>query len=314
MYGNNFVAFPTAFDNQGRVKLSACADMVEFYLSQHADGFYLHGFTGEGWCMTPEMRKLWITETVKRVNHRVPVFVSVGYGSNPDDGVNLARFAAQSGADAVSTTAIRKEALIDENIAYFRRISIAANIPFYVYWHMSTGNLNNGQRLDPETLIDILKREVPTFCGFKYTDSNFYYAQRIKQYAPDVKLFTGVDQMCVAGHMMGSDGSIGALQACTCEHFYQIKKLMNEGAIEEAFSMQLRANNIYAALDNIEVGGLIPGIKYILREYFGVDAGKLSPLSPNQDIIDPNIGKRLLQRFDENIYKTDAVSKAKSTF
>ena len=32
-------------------------------------------------------------------------------------------------------------------------------------------------------------------------------------YAPEVKLFTGVDQMCVAGHLMGSDGSIGALQA-----------------------------------------------------------------------------------------------------
>lgn len=303
MYGNNYVAFPTAFDNDGKVRISACEKMVEFYLAQHADGFYLHGFTGEGWCMTPEMRMQWIEETVKRVNHRVPVFVSVGYNEDPEDGVKLAQFAAKAGADAVSTVALRKDALIDENVAYFKRVSQAANIPFYVYWHMSNGNLNNGLRLDPEDLIDILKKEVPTFTGFKYTDSNFYYAQRIKQYAPDVKLFTGVDQMCAAGHLMGSDGSIGALQACTCEHFHQIKVLMNEGKFIEAFDMQLRANNIYAALDECEVGGLIPGIKYVLREYYGVDAGMVSPLSPNRDISDAAIGKRLMRRFEENIYK-----------
>ena len=303
MYGNNFVAFPTAFDEEGRVKLSACGKMVEFYLSQHADGFYLHGFTGEGWCMTPEMRKQWIAETVKQVEHRVPVFVSVGYNDDPEDGLALARFAAQVGADAVSTVALRKDALIDENVAYFKRISEAAGIPFYVYWHMSNGNLNNGERLDPEELVDILKREVPTFAGFKYTDSNFYYAQRIKQYMPEVKLYTGVDQMCAAGHLMGSDGSIGALQACTCEHFHQIKSLLNQGKFEEAFAMQLRANNIYAALDEREVGGLIPGIKYVLREYYGVDAGKVSPLSPNCDITDAAIGKRLMDRFEANIYK-----------
>lgn len=303
MYGNNHVAFLTAFDENGQVKVSACKDMVEFYLGQHADGLYLHGFTGEGWCMTPEMRKTWIAETVKQVNKRIPVFVSVGYNDDPEVTVDLARFAAQAGADAVSTVAIRKEALIDENVAYFKRISQAAGIPFYVYWHMAHGNLNNGERLDPEELVDILKREVPTFAGFKYTDSNFYYAQRVKQYAPDVQLLTGVDQMCAAGHLMGSDGSIGALQAITCEHYSQMKKLMNEGKLTEAFDMQLRANNIYAAIDEREVGGLIPGIKYIMREYYHVDAGVLSPLSPNKNITDPAIAKRLLDRFTANIYK-----------
>ena len=303
MYRNNFVAFPTAFDTRGNVNLSACEKMVEFYLSQHADGFYLHGFTGEGWCMTPEMRKAWMQETVRVVNHRVPVLVSVGYGKAQEEAIELGRFAGSIGADGVSSVAISKEARINENAAYFKKISEAAGIPFYVYWHFTNGNLNGGERLDAETMIDILTREVPTFVGFKYTDSNFYYMQRIKEYRPDLIVYTGVDQMCAAGHLMGSNGSIGALQACTCGHFSQIVRQLNEGHYEEAFALQRRANNIYAALDDPSVGGLIPGIKYILKNYYSVDAGSVSPLSPSRDLEDGEAADRLMERFTANIYK-----------
>ena len=304
MYGNNFVAFLTAFNEDGSVKLDACERMVDFYLNeQHADGLYLHGYTGEGWCMTPEMRKVWMKRTIEIVNHRVPVFVSVGYGKTEEEGIELARYAGSVGADAVSSIGIRQDAKIEENAAYFKKISEAAGIPFYVYWHMAEGNLNGGERMDAEEMLDILKKEVPTFTGFKYTDSNFYYAQRIKQYMPEIKLLTGVDQMCLAGHLMGSDGSIGALQAVTCEHFHRMLTLMNEGKIDEAFKMQLHANNIYAALDEREVGGLIPGIKFIMKAYYGVDAGFLSPLSPNKEVTDPGVQKRLLDKFEKNIYQ-----------
>ena len=303
MFNNNYVAFPTAFDKNGNVNIASCETMVEFYLSQHADGFYLHGFTGEGWCMTPEMRKAWMQETVRVVNHRVPVIVSVGYGKSQEDAIELGRFAGSIGADGVSSVAITREAKIEDNAAYFKRISSAAGIPFYVYWHFSNGNLNGGERLDAEPMIDILSREVPTFTGFKYTDSNFYYMQRIKEYRPDLTIFTGVDQMCAAGHLMGSDGSIGALQACTCGHFAEMLKKMNDGNYSEAFELQRRANNIYAALDDPEVGGLIPGIKYILKNYYKVDAGSVSPLSPSKDLADGKVAERLMERFTANIYQ-----------
>lgn len=301
MYSNNFVAFLTPFKN-GEVDLSACEKMVDFYLSQHADGLYMHGWTGEGWCMTPDMRKAWIKRTVEVVDHRIPVFVSVGYGKDEETGIDLAKFAASVGADAVSSVSIRPDAKIAENAAYFKRISEASGIPFYVYWHFAEGNLNGGERIDAEELLDVLKAEIPTFTGFKYTDSNFYYMQRMKQYMPELKIFTGVDQMCVAGHLMGSDGSIGALQAVTCEHFHQIIKAMNEGSMDKALDLQLRANNIYAALDDREVGGLIPGIKYIMKNYYGVDCGTLSPLSPNKEVTDPGVQKRLMERFEANIF------------
>lgn len=265
MYGNNYVAFLTAFDSDGSVKVSACEKMVDFYLGQGADGLYLHGFTGEGWCMTPEMRKTWIKRTVDVVDHRVPVFVSVGYGKTEEEGIELARYAGAVGADAVSSVAIRPEASIEENVAYFKKVSEAAKVLFYVYWHMANGNLNGGARLDAEELIDILKREVPTFAGFKYTDSNFYYAQRIKQYAPEVKLFTGVDQMCVAGHLMGSDGSIGALQAATCGHYssmlsYTLCRGIREGWLERGQYEPIAKKLRNAALACVDEYGIVRGV------------------------------------------------------
>ena len=77
---------------------------------------------------------------------------------------------------------------------------------------------------------------------------------------------------------------------------------MNAGDMDRAFSLQLRANNIYAALDAREVGGLIPGIKYIMREYYGVDAGYLSPLSPNRELTDTGARERLMKIFRDNIF------------
>ena len=78
---------------------------------------------------------------------------------------------------------------------------------------------------------------------------------------------------------------------------------MNQGNYEEAFELQRRANNIYAALDAPEVGGLIPGIKYILKNYYGVDAGSVSPLSPSKDLKDGKAATRLMELFSANIYK-----------
>ena len=57
-----------------------------------------------------------------------------------------------------------------------------------------------------------------------------------------------------------------------------------------------------AALDAREVGGLIPGIKYIMRAYYGVDAGYLSPLSPNSELTDSGARERLMKTFRENIF------------
>ena len=303
MIGGNWTALLTPFDKNGSVMVQQADALIQFYQKQRADGVYLLGYTGEGSVMNTAQRKEWAEAVVTAARGKMHAFVHVGYSSDPKVGIDLARHAASIGAEAVSSVGLSKDTMLNENMAYFRAVSEASGLPFYVYWNAFGGNLNGGQRLDPAELIDALKKNVPTFCGFKYTDSNFYYMDRIKQIDQDVVVFTGVDQMCAAGRLMGSDGSIGALQAVTCLHFAVMLDLLAAGDIKGAMEMQIRANNIYEALDEREIGTLIPGLKFIMKEYYGVDTGEVCPGAPYHSVTDAAIGKRLLDRFTANIYK-----------
>jgi dihydrodipicolinate synthase/N-acetylneuraminate lyase len=303
MIGGNWTALLTPFDKNGNIKTEQADALVGFYQKQRADGVYLLGFTGEGSVMNADQRKEWAEAVVKAARGKMHAFVHVGYSSDPKVGIELARHAASIGAEAVSSVGLSKETMLDENMAYFKAVSEASGLPFYVYWNAFGGNLNGGKRLDPRELIDALKKNVPTFKGFKYTDSNFYYMDRIKQIDKDVVVFTGVDQMCVAGRLMGSDGSIGALQAVTCLHFAMMLDKLASGDVKGAMEMQICANNIYEALDEREIGSLIPGLKFVMKEFYGVDVGEVCPGTDYHSITDAAIGKRLLERFTKNIYK-----------
>lgn len=303
MIGGNWTALLTPFDKDGNIKTEQAEALVRFYLEQRADGVYLLGYTGEGSVMNVPQRKEWAEAVVKAARGRLHAFVHVGYSSDPKVGVALAEHAAAIGAEAVSSVGLSKDALLPENIAYFRAVSEASNLPFYVYWNAFGGNLNGGRRLDPAELVGALKKNVPTFKGFKYTDSNFYYMDRIKRLDRDVVVFTGVDQMCAAGRLMGADGSIGALQAVTCLHFAMMLDKLAAGDVNGAMQMQTSANNIYEALDEREIGSLIPGLKFIMKEYYGVDVGEVCPGAPYRSITDAAVGKRLLDCFTQNICK-----------
>ena len=303
MINGIFSALLTPFDEKGRVKTEIAEALIDFYVSQRAGGVYLLGYTGEGMTMTKEQRMTWVEAAIPAAKGKLHTIVHVGYSNDPEVGISLARHAAKVGADAVSSVGLSDQASLAENIAYFKEVSKVSQLPFYVYWNSFGGNLNGGVRLDPQDLVAVLKKEVPTFTGFKFTDSNFYYMERIKQYDSSVEIMTGVDQMCVPARLMGADGAIGALQAVTCEHFAAMWDLVEAGAIKEAMELQVRANNIYEALDVQEIGGLISALKYVMKHHYGIDVGYVCKEAPYHDLVDTEIGNALMETFRHNIYK-----------
>lgn len=302
MQGGIWSALLTPFDAEGRIMAEQAEALISFYQRQRADGLYLLGFTGEGEFMTREQRMTWAEAALAAGKGKLPLYVHVGYSSDPANGIALAEHAGRIGADAVSSVGLSRGAKLAENIAYFRAVSEASGLPFYVYWNAFGGNLNGGERLDPPQLLDAL-RTVPTFAGFKYTDSNFYYLDRIKKYAPEAVVYTGVDQMCIAGRLMGSDGAIGALQSVTCEHMKVMWEKYHAGDVAGAMALQVRANNIYEALDAPDIGSLIPAMKLVMKEHYGVDVGVPCAAAPFKAIADPAIAERVLRLFRQNIYQ-----------
>lgn len=289
-------AFVTAFDRQGNVTPAAAEKLVAYYIDQGADGLYALGWTGEGWCMAAAERKAWAEATLSAAGGRMPVVIHVGYCPDTDESADLARHAAGCGAFAVASVPLKGDATLRANAAYFRKLSDAAGIPFYIYWNQEIVDDRTGRRAGAGQLLDAMFR-IPGFAGIKYTDSNFYYIDRLKVHNPAVNVLTGVDGMCIAAGLLGADGSIGALQAVTCRHMKKLWLAMKAGRAAEAMDLQTRANNVYEMLDRPDVG-VIQGLKAILA-HLGLPAGRPKP--PAQPLTDPLLLAELIKVYEANI-------------
>jgi dihydrodipicolinate synthase/N-acetylneuraminate lyase len=289
-------AFITAFTAQGRVDPGAAAPLVDYYLEQGADGLYALGWTGEGWCMTPDERKTWAEAALSAARGRLPVVIHVGYCPDTADAAALARHAADHRAFAVASVPLAGNNSLRANTDYFRQLADAAGLPFYIYWNQEIVDDRTGARAHPKVLLDAMAA-IPGFAGIKYTDTNFYYIDRLKKYNPAVNILTGADGMCIAGGLLRADGSIGALQAVTCRHMKTLYLAMKASRIAESMDLQTRANNVYEMLDRPDIG-VIQGLKAILLHQ-GLPAGYPKP--PVKPLTDPRLLAELLQVHKANI-------------
>ncbi len=297
-------ALVTPMDKEGNIKTELAEALVDLYIKQQADGLYMLGWTGEGACLSKEKRMQWTEAVLDAAKGRLPVLVHVGYNSNLDDSVALAEHAAERGAYAVSSVGISQTATLQDNVDYFKRISEAApGIPFYIYWVEGGRTLTGGDEIRPAEILDAMKA-VPTFAGIKFTDTNFYVLERFKKHAPDINILTGVEEVALCAQLMGADGNIGALQAVTCFHYKQMWKYMEEGNYRKAREMQYRANEVAEAYRRVDIGNM-PGIKFLLKEIYDIDAGYCAPAGPFANRVVSGEGAEYLKKvFRENILIT----------
>jgi dihydrodipicolinate synthase/N-acetylneuraminate lyase len=226
-----------------------------------------------------QKRKQWAEAILAYGKNKLPIFIHVGYNKNLDDSVELASHAEKHGAFAVASVGIGAQASLDDNIAYFKRLSAAApNTPFYIYWVAQGTTLTGGKGITAHELLTKME-QVPTFAGIKFTDSNFYMLERFKKYRPDINILTGVEQMAMCGQLMGADGNIGAEQAVTPYHFKLMWEKTLAGKIDEVKELQFRANHVCEFWDKPGVGSL-PGIKVLFDKIYGIPAGYASPKGP----------------------------------
>lgn len=272
-------ALVTPMDKEGNVKAELAEALIDLYIKQQADGLYMLGWTGEGAYLSKEKRMMWTEAVLAAAKDRLPVLVHVGYNSNLNDSVELAEHAAGHGAYAVSSVGISRNATLYDNVSYFKRISEAApDIPFYIYWVDGGRTLTGGNEIRPVEILDAMK-DVPTFAGIKFTDTNFYVLERFKKHAPGLNILTGVEEVALCAQVMGADGNIGALQAVTCYHYKQMRKSMAEGDYGQARNLQYKANEVAEAYRRTDIGNM-PGIKFLLKRIYGIDAGYCSPSGP----------------------------------
>ena len=103
---------------------------------------------------------------------------------------------------------------------------------------------------------------VPNFSGLKFTDSNFYFFQRLVQLGGDrLNLISGPDEICLGGMVAGSDAAIGTTYNVMPKLFVEMRQHFEASDIQPAMALQARANEVISTLFHFD---LLAAVKEIL--------------------------------------------------
>lgn len=137
----------TPADARGRVDVDALARLVGRLRDADVDSVGLLGSTGIYAYLTRPERRRAVAAAADRLGAAVPLLVGVG-ALRTDDACDLARDAAEAGADALLLAPVSYTPLTqDEAFAHFRAVAAATDLPLCIYSNPGTTHFTFGRDL-----------------------------------------------------------------------------------------------------------------------------------------------------------------------
>ena len=179
--------------------------LVEHIVAGGVGGIFILGTTGEGPSLSYRLRRELIERACKQVNHRVPILVGITDTSFIES-VNVARSAAESGADAlvVAPPYYLPEAQ-PELQEYLEHLIPQLPLPVYLY------NMPALTKVHFE--LETVRRAMdePRIMGLKDSSGDLNYfksaAEMIKQ-RPDWSLLMGPEEKLFDSLQLGGNGGV----------------------------------------------------------------------------------------------------------
>ena len=264
-------ALMTAFDTATEsISKENTAALVKKLKSAGVHGFYVGGSSGE-MVLCSVKERMELLETVMEASGDLTVIAHTGAMSTAD-AILLSRHAESAGADAISSvTPLYYKYSFREIKHYYSRLCEAVNIPVIIYNIPAL----TGTALDFGQLSELLSLD--GVGGMKFTSSDFFLLNRLKQEFPDKIFYNGCDEMLLSGLSAGADGGIGTTYNFMPEMFLSIYELFNNGRMKEANAVQSMANKIIA---EVVSKGTLSASKQMIN-FSGLDYGVCrEPLLP----------------------------------
>ena len=225
-----YSALYTPFKNDGSLNEEMVEKVVEYGISRGLKGFYLTGSTGEGFLLTKDERKRVFERAVKAADGRAKLIAHVGCLST-DDAVELAKHAAKTGIDWVSSVApVYFGQNFDAAYDHYKRISSATDLPFMIY--------SLGADIVPDR--DAKFFDIKNVKGMKYTNYKYWTVQALRnRLDKEVVFFAGADEQVLPALATGIfSGCIGTSQNVIPEHFAKICSLAAANDFVSAAKLQ----------------------------------------------------------------------------
>ncbi|MDR3146394.1 MAG: dihydrodipicolinate synthase family protein [Treponema sp.] len=254
----------TPFNGEGQFQAEVLLRLMERNIAEGASGFFIGGSSGECFLLG-EAERIAVFEAAATFRGRTTLIAHIGAVSTAE-AIRYALAATRLGFQHIAATPPFYYGFSAELIAgYYYDIAAAAGMPVMIY--NFPGNTNKPFNLEHPATVELLRSQA--IFGIKHTNLDLSQMERIKALSPGLSIMNGYDETMVAGLALGADGSIGSTFNFMLPHFKKIYDRYRAGKGREALALQVKANNIMAALNRV---GLIPAIKYIL-EGQGIAAG-----------------------------------------
>jgi len=195
----------TPLSGRDQLDVAGLERLIEHILQGGVGGLFILGTTGEGPSLSYRLRAELVQRVCQQVNHRVPVLVGITDTAFVES-VNVARSAAEAGADAV---VLAPPYYLPEGQPelqeYLAHIVPELPLPLYIY------NMPALTKVSFE--LETVKRAMdePRIIGLKDSSGNMTYFHRavglIRQ-RPDWSLLMGPEEMLFDAVLAGGHGGV----------------------------------------------------------------------------------------------------------
>eukprot|EP01084_Bolivina_argentea_P086880 156990_1 len=236
------------FDSDGKLNLKLVPQQAEYFVNSGVKGVYLTGTTGESFSLSVVERKqvfkAW-ADIKEEKNYKLYLFAQVGCNCL-EDSVDLAKYAASIGCDAISSTPpfYFRPATLEQLIKFLKVIADSVpNKPFY-YYHIPG---MTGVKYSGFSMYDLLLKvedRIPNFVGIKYTGMyeplSFADVMKIRRYSDKFEVLTGRDELILQSLSAGVKGIVALQTNYIAVLFNEVIDLYKQGKMEEARKVQLQ--------------------------------------------------------------------------
>lgn len=129
----SFVALVTPMNNDGSIDIEGFRTLLQFHESHGTKAVLIMGSTGEVSMLTPEEKKLIITETAKMKSDKIQMYYGCS-GNNTQSTIDMVRFAKGEGADGAIIAAPSYICASNDDITdYVEEVCDAVEFPIGFY-------------------------------------------------------------------------------------------------------------------------------------------------------------------------------------
>jgi 4-hydroxy-tetrahydrodipicolinate synthase len=277
----------TPLTSSGELDEQGLEKLIEHQIAGGVHGLFMLGTTGEAPSLSRELQLQVIKISSRIVAGRLPVLIGISNTSLAES-VTLARFAAETGCDAVVAAAPYYLPIDQaELVGYFRQLSRQVPLPLVLY----NFPLLTKVVFEPETIRQLL--DEPNIVGIKDSSGDLDYFAKIVEVAnarPGFRLLAGREASLHKIVSLGGDGGVtgGAnIFPRLFVKFYDAAVAKDAQRIAECSELVDQLGQIYAVAGSRFSAG-IAGIKASL-ELLGICGSTVAP--PIQSLTDEQKAK-----------------------